>query len=331
MAGSNGLTRLAVLFLLHGSSNDTKPSNKWATLGSYMTWLFAFSIVGTIITYCMLDDKAALNSGINKAILSGLESGVGEEYHYLLKFFVDSPMMIGNSLGALIFLGFSVVSFVIILIVLMRSRTEIPDSIVTGETNTLTFLKETTRLVRSRLFFDETEGSSFANSYLAGNSIDAIRYVYEKHKNGILLKVKDLKELKDSQENVELSGELLKTPMQDYRNRAKLIFTNAAYILSFLLLVFMYGGLLWVVAPAWLPLVVYPIYRRRKHQLFGSLKPNADGRNIEDLFRGVGLQIIEEKKSQGSIETSCLTDAVIDQIEKEISENENKSYFRINK
>ena len=149
MAGSNGLTRLAVLLLLHGSSNDSKPSNKWTTLGSYMTWLFAFSIVGTIITYCMLDDKAALNSGINKAILSGLESGVGEEYHILLKALVDNPMMIGNSLGALIFLGFSVVSFVIILIVLMQSRTEIPESIVTGETNTLAFLKETARLVRS--------------------------------------------------------------------------------------------------------------------------------------------------------------------------------------
>lgn len=328
MAGSNGLTRLAVLLLMHGSSNDSKPSNKWTTLGSYMTWLFAFSIVGTIITYCMLDDKAALNSGINKAILSGLESGVGEEYQILLKPFVDSPMMIGNSLGALIFLGFSVVSFVIILIVLMQSRTEIPESIVAGETNTLAFLKETARLVRSRLFFVETEGSSFANSYLAGNSIDAIRYVYEKHKNGILLKVK---ELKNSQENGELSGELLKTPMQDYGNSAKQTFTKVAYILTFLLLALMYGGLLWMVALAWLPLVLYLIYRSRKHQLFGSLRPNANGKNIEDLFRGVGLQIVEEQKTQESIETSCLTDAVIDQIEKEISNNENKSYFRINK
>ena len=328
MAGSNGLTRLAVLLLLHGSSNDSKPSNKWTTLGSYMTWLFAFSIVGTIITYCMLDDNAALNSGINKAILSGLESGVGEEYHILLKALVDNPMMIGNSLGALIFLGFSVVSFVIILIVLMQSRTEIPESIVTGETNTLAFLKETARLVRSRLFFVETEGSSFANSYLAGNSIDAIRYVYGKHKNGILLKVKDLK---DSQENGELSGELLKIPMQDYGNSAKQTFTKVAYIFTFLLLALMYGGLLWMVALTWLPLVVYLICRSRKHQLFGSLKPNADGKNIEDLFRGVGLQIVEEQKTQGSIETSCLTDAVIDQIEKEISNNENKSYFRINK
>lgn len=328
MAGSNGFTRLAVLLLLHGSSNDSKPSNKWTTLGSYMTWLFAFSIVGTIITYCMLDDKTALKNGINKAILSGLESGVGEEHHILLKSLVDSPMMIGNSLGALIFLGFSVVSFVIILIVLMRSRTEIPESISAGETNTLAFLKETTRLVRSRLFFIETEGSSFANSYLAGNSIDAIRYVCEKHKNGILLKVKDLK---GSQENGELSGELLKTPMQDYGNRAKQTFTKVAYILTFLLLALMYGGLLWMVALAWLPLVVYLIYRSRKHQLFGSLKPNADGKNIEDFFRGVGLQIVEERKTQGSIETSCLTDAVVDQIEKEISNNENKSYFRINK
>mgnify|MGYP004699689675 FL=1 len=328
MAGSNGLTRLAVLLLMHGSSNDSKPSNKWTTLGSYMTWLFAFSIVGTIITYCMLDDKAALNSGINKAILSGLESGVGEEYQILLKPFVDSPMMIGNSLGALIFLGFSVVSFVIILIVLMQSRTEIPESIVAGETNTLAFLKETARLVRSRLFFVETEGSSFANSYLAGNSIDAIRYVYGKHKNGLLLKVMDLK---DSQENGELSGELLKTPMQDYGNSAKQTFTKVAYILTFLLLALMYGGLLWMVALAWLPLVVYLIYRSRKHQLFGSLRPNANGKNIEDFFRGVGLQIVEEQKTQGSIETSCLTDAVIDQIEKEISNNENKSYFRINK
>lgn len=328
MAGSNGLTRLAVLLLLHGSSNDSKPSNKWVTLGSYMTWLFAFSIVGTIITYCMLDDKAALNSGINKAILSGLESGVGEEHHILLKSLVDSPMMIGNSLGALIFLGFSVVSFVIILIVLMQSRTEIPESIVTGEANTLAFLKETARLVRSRLFFVETEGSSFVNSYLKGNSIEALRCVYEKHKSGILLKVMDLK---DSQENGELSGGLLKTPMQDYGNSAKQTFTKVAYILTFLLLALMYGGLLWMVALAWLPLVVYLIYRSRKHQLFGSLRPNANGKNIEDLFRGVGLQIVEEQKTQGSIETSCLTDAVIDQIEKEISNNENKSYFRINK
>lgn len=86
-----------------------------------------------------------------------------------------------------------------------------------------------------------------------------------------------------------------------------------------------------MVALAWLPIVVYLIYRSRKHQLFGSQKPNADGKNIEDFFRGVGLQIVEEQKTQGSIETSCLTDAVIDQIEKEISNNENKSYFRINK
>ena len=210
----------------------------------------------------------------------------------------------------------------------MLSRAEIPECIVTGETNTLTFLKETARLVRSRLFFVETEGSSFANSYLAGNCIDAIRYVYEKHKNGILLKVKDLK---DSQENGELSGELLKTPMQDYGNSAKQTFTKVAYILTFLLLALMYGGLLWLVALAWLPLVVYLIYRSRKRQIFGSLKPNADGKNIEDLFRGVGLQIVEKQKTQGSIETSCLTDAVVDQIEKEISENGNKSYFRINK
>lgn len=328
MAGSNGLTRLAVLFLLHGSSNDSKPSNKWVTLGSYMTWLFAFSIVGTIITYCMLDDKAALNSGINKVILSGLESGVGEEYHILLKALVDNPMMIGNSLGALIFLGFSVVSFVIILIVLMQSRTEIPESIAAGETNTLAFLKESARLVRSRLFFVETEGSSFVNSYLKGNCIEALRCVYEKHKSGILLKVMDLK---DSQENGELSGGLLKTPMQDYGNSAKQTFTKVAYILTFLLLALMYGGLLWMVALAWLPLVVYLIYRSRKHQLFGSLRPNANGKNIEDLFCGVGLQIVEEQKTQGSIETSCLTDAAIDQIEKEISNNENKSYFRINK
>ena len=210
----------------------------------------------------------------------------------------------------------------------MRLRTKISESISVGETNTLAFLKETARLVRSRLFFVETEDSSFANSYLKGNSIDAIRYVYEKHKNGILLKVKDLK---DSQENGELSGELLKTPMQDYGNRAKQTFTKAAYILTFLLLALMYGGLLWMIALAWLPLVVYLIYRSRKHQLFGSLKPNADGKNIEDFFRGVGLQIVEEQKTQGSIETSCLTDAVVDQIEKEISNNENKSYFRINK
>lgn len=328
MAGSNGLTRLAVLFLLHGSSNDSKPSNKWTTLGSYMTWLFAFSIVGTIITYCMLDDKAALNSGINKAILSGLESGVGNDYHILLKTLIDNPMMIGNSLGALIFLGFSVVSFVIILVTISRLKTKIPESISAGETNTLAFLKETARLVRSRLFFVETEYSSFANSYLAGNSIDVLRYVYEKHKGGILLKVKDSK---DSQENGELSGELLKTPMQDYGNRAKQTFTKVAYILTFLLLALMYGGLLWMVALAWLPLVVFQIYRSRKHQLFGSLKPKADCRNIEDLFLGVGLEIVEEQKAQGSIETSCLTDAVIDQIEKEISNNENKSYFRINK
>ena len=210
----------------------------------------------------------------------------------------------------------------------MRLRTEIPESISAGEANTLALLKETARLVRSRLFFDETEGSSFANSYLAGNSIDAIRYVYEKHKNGILLKVKNLKDL---QENGELSGELLKTPMQDYGNRAKQTFTKVAYILTFLLLALMYGGLLWLVALAWLPLVVYLIYRSRKRQIFGSLKPNADGKNIEDLFCGVGLQILEEQKTQGSIETSCLTDAVVDQIEKEISENGNKSYFRINK
>lgn len=328
MAGSNGLTRLAVLLLLHGSSNDSKPSNKWTTLGSYMTWLFAFSIVGTIITYCMLDDKAALKNGINKAILRVLESGVDEEYHYLLKALVDHPMMISNSLGALIFLGFSIVSFVIILVAFSRLETKMPKSISTGETNTLAFLKTTARLIRSRLFFVETEYSSFANSYLAGNSIDALRYVYEKHKSGILLKVKVLK---DSQENGESSRELLKTPMQDYGDRAKMFFVKSLFVLTFLLSILVYGGPLWLVALTWLPLVVYLIYRRRKRQIFGSLKPNADGRNIEELFRGVGLEIVEEKKTQESIETSCLTDAVINQIEKEISNNENKSYFRINK
>ena len=328
MAGSNGLTRLAVLFLLHGSSNDSKPSNKWVTLGSYMTWLFAFSIVGTIIIYCMLDDKSALKNGINKAILRVLESGVDKEYHYLLEALVDHPMMISNSLGALIFLGFSIVSFVVILVAFSRLETKIPKSISTGETDTLVFLKTTARLVRSRLFFVETEYASFPNSYLRGNSIDALRYVYEKHKSGILLKVKALK---DSQENVETSRELLKTPMQDYGDRVKMFFVKSLFVLTFLLTILVYGGPLWLVALIWLPLVVYLIYRRRKRLLFGSLKPNADGRNIEDLFRGVGLQIVEEQKTQGSIETSCLTDVVIDQIEKEISNNENKSYFRINK
>lgn len=328
MAGSNGLTRLVVLFLLHGSSNDSKPSNKWATLGSYMTWLFAFSVVGTIITYCMLDDKAVLKNGINKAILRALESGVDKEYHYLLEALVDHPMMISNSLGALIFLGFSIVSFVVILVAFSRLETKIPKSISTGETDTLVFLKTTARLVRSRLFFVETEYASFPNSYLRGNSIDALRYVYEKHKSGILLKVKALK---DSQENGESSRELLKTPMQDYGDRAKMFFVKSLFVLTFLLSILVYGGPLWLVALTWLPLVVYLIYRRRKRQIFGSLKPNADGRNIEELFRGVGLEIVEEKKTQESIETSCLTDAVIDQIEKEISNNENKSYLRINK
>ena len=62
MAGSNGLTRLAVLFLLHGSSNDSKPSNKWVTLGSYMTWLFALSIVGTYVWWSPLDGSSGMAS-----------------------------------------------------------------------------------------------------------------------------------------------------------------------------------------------------------------------------------------------------------------------------
>ena len=62
MAGSNGLTRLAVLFLLHGSSNDSKPSNKWVTLGSYMTWLFALSIVGTYVWWSPLDGSPGMAS-----------------------------------------------------------------------------------------------------------------------------------------------------------------------------------------------------------------------------------------------------------------------------
>lgn len=60
MAGSNGLTRLAVLFLLHGSSNDSKPSNKWVTLGSNMTWLFALSIAGTYVWWYRPDREGNL-------------------------------------------------------------------------------------------------------------------------------------------------------------------------------------------------------------------------------------------------------------------------------
>lgn len=62
MAGSNGLTRLAVLFLLDGSSNDSKPSNKWVTLGSYMTWLFVLSVAGTYVWRSPLDCSPGMAS-----------------------------------------------------------------------------------------------------------------------------------------------------------------------------------------------------------------------------------------------------------------------------
>lgn len=106
---------------------------------------------------------------------------VRTDYHFLLKPLVRGLMLTGNSLSALIFLGFSVVSFVIILVVLSRLKTKIPES-----------------------------------------------------------------------------------PWKDDANRVKQAFTKAAYILSFILLALMYGGLLWMIALSWLPLAVYLIYRRRK-------------------------------------------------------------------
>ena len=287
-----------------------------------------FSVIGTIIVYFMLEDKAVYDDSIVKAMLRGLGNCVGADYRFLLKPLVEGLMMTGNSLGALIFLGFSVISFAIILFVLSRLKTKIPESISLGEMNTLVFLKTTARLVKDRLFFVESDYSSFANSYLAGNNMDVLKYVYDKHKDGILLKVKGLKEYTEKK---SVSDELLKAPMNDEGNRVKQAFTKAAYILSFILLTLMYGGLLWMIALAWLPLAVYLIYKRRKTWIFGTMKPQVDDRSIEDFFRGVGLQIVEDKKSLGNIESSFLTEEYLEQIVKEISVNRNKSYFRLNK
>jgi len=86
-----------------------------------------------------------------------------------------------------------------------------------------------------------------------------------------------------------------------------------------------------MIALSWLPQAVYLIYKSRKTQIFGSMKPLIDDRDIEDFFRGVGLEIVEDKKSQGNIESSFLTEEYLEQIVKEISTNKNKSYFRLNK
>ena len=314
--------------VLSTPKSDSRPSNKWSTIGSYMIGLFLFSVIGTIIVYFMLEDKAVYEDSIVKAMLRGLGNCVGADYRFLLKPLVEGLMMTGNSLSALIFLGFSVISFVIILVILIRLKTKIPESISLGEMNTLVFLKTTARLIKDRLFFVESDYSSFANSYLAGNNMDVLKYVYDKHKDGILLKVKGLKE---STEKKSVSDELLKAPMNDEGNRVKQAFTKVAYILSFILLTLMYGGFLWMIALAWLPLAVYLIYKRRKAWIFGTMKPQVDDRSIEDFFRGVGLQIVEDKKSQGNIESSFLTEEYLEQIVKEISVNRNKSYFRLNK
>ena len=314
--------------VLSTPKSDSRPSNKWSTIGSYMIGLFLFSVIGTIIVYFMLEDKAVYEDSIVKAMLRGLGNCVGADYRFLLKPLVEGLMMTGNSLSALIFLGFSVISFVIILVILIRLKTKIPESISLGEMNTLVFLKTTARLIKDRLFFVESDYSSFANSYLAGNNMDVLKYVYDKHKDGILLKVKGLKK---STEKKSVSDELLKAPMNDEGNRVKQAFTKVAYILSFILLTLMYGGFLWMIALAWLPLAVYLIYKRRKAWIFGTMKPQVDDRSIEDFFRGVGLQIVEDKKSQGNIESSFLTEEYLEQIVKEISVNRNKSYFRLNK
>lgn len=314
--------------VLSTPKSDSRPSNKWSTIGSYMIGLFLFSVIGTIIVYFMLEDKAVYEDSIVKAMLRGLGNCVGADYRFLLKPLAEGLMMTGNSLSALIFLGFSVISFVIILVILIRLKTKIPESISLGEMNTLVFLKTTARLIKDRLFFVESDYSSFANSYLAGNNMDVLKYVYDKHKDGILLKVKGLKK---STEKKSVSDELLKAPMNDEGNRVKQAFTKVAYILSFILLTLMYGGFLWMIALAWLPLAVYLIYKRRKAWIFGTMKPQVDDRSIEDFFRGVGLQIVEDKKSQGNIESSFLTEEYLEQIVKEISVNRNKSYFRLNK
>lgn len=328
MSSTNSFIRLLTLAVLSTPKSDSRPSNKWSTIGSYMIGLFMFSVIGTIIVYFMLEDKAVYEDSIVKAMLRGLENCVGADYRFLLKPLVEGLMMTGNSLSALIFLGFSVISFAIILFVLSRLKTKIPESISLGEMNTLVFLKTTARLIKDRLFFVESDYSSFANSYLVGNNMDVLKYVYEKHRNGILLEVKDLKV---SKEKNSVPDELLKAPMKDYANRVKQAFVNAACILSVLLFTLMYGGLLWMIALSWLPQAVYLIYKSRKTQIFGSMKPLIDDRDIEDFFRGVGLEIVEDKKSQGNIESSFLTEEYLEQIVKEISTNKNKSYFRLNK
>jgi len=328
MSSTNSFIRLLTLAVLSTPKSESKPSNRWPTIGSYMIGLFMFSVIGTIIVYFMLEDKAVYEDSIVKAMLRGLENCVGADYRFLLKPLVEGLMMTGNSLSALIFLGFSVISFAIILFVLSRLKTKIPESISFGEMNTLVFLKTTARLIKDRLFFVESDYSSFANSYLAGNNMDVLKYVYDKHKDGILLKVRDLKE---STGKKSVSDELLKAPRNDEGNRVKQAFWKAAYILSFILLTLMYGGLLWMIALAWLPLAVYLIYKKRKARIFGTMKPQVDDRDIEVFFRGVGLQIVEDKKSQGNIESSFLTEEYLEQIEKEISANRNKSYFRLNK
>ena len=349
MSSSNGLIRVFTLAILHGSSSCSESINKWFSFSFYMIALFLFSMIGTFLTYSSIEDNTKKEEKIINTIRhTMLEHNIikvdnpylQKEDYFDIDYYYEKHanegskyihnMLIGSPLSAIVFIAFTLISFIIIFIPLYFFRTKIPDGLINGDANTLRFLKSTAKIIKNRCFFvNDDNYSDFANSYISGNNTEALSYVYRKHKNGIMLKLEDIKtpSIKENK-----SKELLKTTINPLRGKMTIYYFLMSCILFLIyLLLAIEGGLIWVIALSWFPLIVYPLYKRRKHQIFGSLKPSDNGKTLNEFFNNIGLRVIEEKQSQDSIETSFLTDEYIEQIKKEININENKSYFKINK
>lgn len=232
----------------------------------------------------------------------------------------------GNPLSALLFLMFSIISFIILLFPLCFAKTKISENLLTGERNSLDFMKATSSLIKNRLFFKgfmDADSSHFLDSYLTGRNIEALKYIFDKHNNGIVVKLQE----KNHNDVIVDAPELLKAPRFDKLGKIATKFTIWSILLIIFMTVGISHGIIWAIAFFWLPFAVYFIYTHRKHVVLGT-NTQTDCYNIEDLFQCVGIQLVEQKISNESIEASFLSHESIAQIKKELEDNPNKSYFR---
>lgn len=231
-------------------------------------------------------------------------------------------------LSALIFYGFSLFSFIILLFPLCICKTKISNTLSDGERNALLFLKQSARIIKNRLFFADFTGgepSQYIDSYIKGSNIDALQYVFDKHKSGLILKI-----IEDDKIIIKQSSEeILKKPRFEKSGKIMLKITLWLTLLLFIINLSFIYGIPWTVSFFWLPLVVTFIYKYRKSKIYKNQDQDNRIDNLEELFGFFGIKLIEESISKENIEDSVLTKELILQIKKELIETPNKSYFRL--